>query len=62
MQALVKVFAEHAYDSSIDDLLKLVDYVGSEFRSEDGGLQTASNDYRGFNKIMYFNPGIHDEL
>ena len=59
VQAMTKAFAQHAHDSSIDDLLKLIDLIASDFRSKSGGLQTASNDYRGFHKIMFLNPGIH---
>lgn len=54
-----KVFAEHAHDTHLEDLLKLISQKTYEIR--DGGrLQVASYENRGFNKLLYFNPKIDD--
>nr|XP_022918454.1 caspase Dronc-like [Onthophagus taurus] len=55
IQGLCKVFMEHAHDTHIEDLLKIVD---DELKKVDAGpnhRQTSNYDNRGF-KICYLNP------
>lgn len=60
VQELCKVFAEHACDCHIEELLKMVGSKTLEIR--DGGrLQVASYENRGFNKLLFFNPLIKEE-
>lgn len=54
---MCKVFAEHAFDTDLESLLKLTSQKTSDMRDE-GRLQVASVDTRGFNKVFYFNPRI----
>lgn len=59
IQILCKVFAEHAHDTHLEDLLKLIGESMNVKRTERYHLQTVSNEDRGFNKILYFNPGYN---
>lgn len=59
IQILCKVFAEHAHDTHLEDLLKLIGENMNVKRTERDHLQTVSNEDRGFNKILYFNPGFY---
>lgn len=56
---MCKIFAEHACDLHIEDLLKLVSTKTMEIR-DSGRLQVASTETRGFNKLLFFNPKISD--
>lgn len=60
IRELCKVFAEHACDCHIEELLKMVGSKTLELRAE-GRLQVASTESRGFNKLMFFNPLIKEE-
>lgn len=57
IQILCKVFAEHAHDTHLEDLLKIIGGHMNNKRTECDHLQTVSNEDRGFNKVLYFNPG-----
>lgn len=59
IQILCKVLAEHAHDTHFEDLLKIIGGHMNNKRTECDHLQTASNEDRGFNKILYFNPGYN---
>lgn len=59
IQILCKVFAEHAHDTHLEDLLKIVGEQMNVKRTELDHLQTVSNEDRGFNKNLYFNPGFY---
>ncbi|CAO1410537.1 unnamed protein product [Diamesa serratosioi] len=56
---LCKVFAEHSCDCHIDDLLKLVG-ANTLLIRDNGRLQVASIENRGFNKLLFFNPKISE--
>lgn len=60
VRELCKVFAEHACDCHLEELLKMVGSKTLEIRDE-GRLQVASTENRGFNKLMFFNPLIKEE-
>jgi len=57
IQAVCKVFMEHACDTDVEDMLKMVDQNLATVISEGGSLQTSSYENRGFRKL-YFNPGL----
>lgn len=59
IQVLCDVFAEHAHDTPLDDLLKIIGNTVSNRRTEKLEIQTASNTDRGFYKTLYFNPGFY---
>lgn len=58
IQILVKVFAEHAANYSIEDLIKKVDQDVKKYRNDNGDMQTACYENRGFSKALYFNVGL----
>lgn len=58
VQVLCDVFAEHAHDTHLDDLLKMVGNTVSTRRTEMMHIQTGSNTDRGFFKTLFFNPGF----
>lgn len=60
VQELCKVFAEHACDCHLEDMLKIVGQKTMEIRESEGRVQVASSENRGFTKLMYFNPKIHE--
>jgi len=57
VSAICEVFMEHACDTDIEDMLKMVDQKLEKITSEHGSLQTSSYETRGFRKF-YFNPGL----
>lgn len=52
--------AENAHDSTFEDLMKLIDLEVSK-KKDEGAIQTGSVEYRGFKKVLYFNPGFYAE-
>lgn len=59
IEIMCEVWAEHAHDTHLDNLLKIVGNTLSIRRTEDNKLQTSSNEERGFYKLLYFNPGFY---
>lgn len=59
VRELCKIFAEHASDCHIEELLKMVGTKTLEIRDA-GRLQVASTESRGFNRLLYFNPKISE--
>jgi len=57
IEAICEVFMEHACDTDVEDMLKMVDQKLATLKSEGGSLQTSSYENRGFRKL-YFNPGL----
>lgn len=58
IQCFVDTLAERACDTSFEDMLKLIQTNVERIRTEQGRLQTPSYVNTGFNKILYFNPGV----
>lgn len=56
---LCKVFAEHACDLHIEEMLKMISAKTMEKRDA-GRLQVASWECRGFDRLLYFNPKISE--
>lgn len=61
IQVLCDVFAEHAHDTELDVLLKIIGNTMSTRRTEKMYIQTSSNTDRGFYKSLFFNPGYYGE-
>lgn len=59
IQIMCEIWSEHAHDTHLDDLLKMVGSTASVKRTENSKLQTCSNEDRGFFKKLYFNPGYY---
>ncbi|KAF2903100.1 hypothetical protein ILUMI_03088 [Ignelater luminosus] len=57
IQAICKVFMEHAHDTDVESLLKMVDSALSTLVSDSGSRQTSSFENRGF-KTCYFHPQL----
>jgi len=60
VRELCKVFADHAYDCHIEDMLKLVGANTMMYQETEGRTQVASVESRGFNKLLFLNPKIYD--
>lgn len=58
VKELCKVFAEHACDSHIEELLKMISTNTMKIR-DSGRVQVASTEGRGFDKLLFFNPKIN---
>lgn len=61
IQIMCRIWSEHAHDTHLDDLLKMVGNTASNLRTEESKLQTCSNEDRGFFKTLYFNPGYYGD-
>lgn len=59
VREMCSVFAEHASDCHIEELLKMVGSNTLKLRAS-GRLQVASTETRGFNKLLFLNPKIFD--
>jgi hypothetical protein len=57
---LCKVFADHACDCHIEEMLKLVGKNTLGYKELQGRTQVTSTESRGFNSLLYLNPKIHD--
>jgi caspase-like apoptosis-related cysteine protease len=60
VRELCKVFADHACDCHIEDMLKLVGTNTMMYQETEGRTQVASVESRGFNKLLFLNPKIHE--
>ncbi|XP_073837448.1 death regulator Nedd2-like caspase isoform X1 [Musca autumnalis] len=61
IQNFVMNMAEHAHDTSFEDILKKIQADTLKLRTMEGTLQTASYVNKGFNKALYFNPGVWEK-
>lgn len=59
IESMCGIWARHAHDKSLDDLLKMVGENQLNKQSRHGNIQTAHNEDRGFFKKLYFNPGFY---
>lgn len=57
IQGLCRVFAEHAHNATFEDLMKYLELEVGSMNTACGSMQTSSVEYRGFSKVLYFNPG-----
>lgn len=58
IQKFVEMMAEYAHDTSFEDIIKMIQAETAKLRTFDGHLQTANSVNMGFNKALYFNPGV----
>lgn len=58
IESLCTIFADHAHDKHLEELLKLVGDHTANKLNDAGNIQTAGNEDRGFTKTLYFNPGL----
>lgn len=58
IQSFVKNMADNAHDTSFEDIVKKIQADTSKLRTYQGHLQTANFVNKGFNKVLYFNPGV----
>ncbi|XP_037936678.1 caspase Dronc [Teleopsis dalmanni] len=61
IQTFCELMAKHAHDTDFDSILKLIHREAGEKRSHYGDMQTGNYCNFGFNKQLYFNPGIWEE-
>lgn len=60
VRELCRVFAQHAYDCHIEDMLKLVGLNTMMYKEKEGRTQVTSTENRGFNKLLFLNPKIQE--
>ncbi|XP_055907122.1 caspase Dronc [Eupeodes corollae] len=61
IQIFCKVLAENAHNTPFEDMLKLIATKIKSLRSPEGYLQTPAYNNHGFDKCLYFNPGVYEE-
>lgn len=60
VQELCKVFAQHAHDTDVEVMMKMVmGRLMNEYRTENMQLQTPSIESWGFRSALFFNPGYY---
>lgn len=60
VRELCKVLAENACTHHLEELLKLVGSNTMGYKKDEGLVQVASTESRGFHSLLYLNPKIHD--
>uniref|UniRef100_A0A2M4AQU3 Putative caspase-1 n=1 Tax=Anopheles triannulatus TaxID=58253 RepID=A0A2M4AQU3_9DIPT len=60
VESMCKVWAEHAHDTDVENMMKLVGAHASTYRTETAALQTICTEQRGFFKLLYLNPGYYE--
>ncbi|KAL9906193.1 caspase Dronc isoform X1 [Glossina fuscipes] len=58
IQKFVEMMAANAHDTSFEEIVKMIQAETSKLRTVDGHLQTANSVNMGFNKALFFNPGV----
>ena len=58
VESLCSVFMERAADTDLRDMLDEVNEGMREYETSYGTVETSSYEVRGFNKKLYFNPGL----
>lgn len=61
IEILCKTMMDFAHNTSFHDLLMMVDLELGRRMSEWSTKQTSEHSYKGFNKKLYFHPGIYFE-
>ncbi|XP_058065222.1 caspase Dronc [Anopheles bellator] len=60
VESMCKIWAEHAHDTDVETLMKLVGEYASTYRTESSSLQTICTEQRGFFRHLYLNPGYYE--
>lgn len=58
IQKFCSVLAEYSHVATFEQMLKKIDEEVSKMESAGGTVQTSSFESRGFNKVLFFNPGM----
>ncbi|XP_053674011.1 caspase Dronc [Anopheles nili] len=61
VESMCKIWSEHAHDTDVEILMKLVGDYASTYRTETAALQTICTEQRGFFKQLYLNPGYYEQ-
>ncbi|EAT36368.1 AAEL011562-PA [Aedes aegypti] len=62
VESMCKVWAQHAHDTDVEQLMKLVGKDSSTYRTEHhNALQTLGSEQRGFFNVLYLNPGYYED-
>lgn len=61
VESMCKVWSEHAHDTDIEQLMKLVGKLMASYRTENLGMQTLACEQYGFYDLLYLNPGYSVE-
>lgn len=62
VESMCKIWAKHAHDTDVEQLMKLVGKDASAYRTEqNNALQTLGSEQRGFFNVLYLNPGYYEE-
>lgn len=61
VESMCKIWSEHAHDTDVEILMKLVGEYASTYRTENSALQTICTEQRGFFKQLYLNPGYYEQ-
>ncbi|XP_058834137.1 caspase Dronc [Topomyia yanbarensis] len=60
VESMCEVWAKHAHDTDVEQLMKLVGKHASLYRTEqNNALQTLASEQRGFFDVLYLNPGYN---
>ncbi|XP_058128138.1 caspase Dronc-like isoform X2 [Anopheles coustani] len=60
VESMCRVWAEHAHDTDVEILMKLVGENAATYRTETAALQTICTEQRGFFKQLFLNPGYYE--
>lgn len=60
VESMCKIWSEHAHDTDVEILMKLVGEYASSYRTEHSALQTICTEQRGFFKQLFLNPGYYE--
>uniref|UniRef100_A0A182M9Q2 Caspase n=1 Tax=Anopheles culicifacies TaxID=139723 RepID=A0A182M9Q2_9DIPT len=60
VESMCKIWSEHAHDTDVEILMKLVGEYAATYRTEGSALQTICTEQRGFFKQLYLNPGYYE--
>lgn len=57
VESMCKVWAKHAHDTDVEQLMKLVGKEMASYRTEHYGMQTLASEQYGFFDLLFLNPG-----
>lgn len=62
VESMCNVWSQHAHDTDVEQLMKLVGKDTSRYRTEkNNALQTLGSEQRGFFNLLYLNPGYYED-
>ncbi|XP_052896213.1 caspase Dronc-like [Anopheles moucheti] len=60
VESMCEVWSEHAHNTDVEMLMKLVGKRAANYRTKHEAMQTSSTEQRGFHKQLYLNPGYYE--